>query len=300
MRNIYLFFGILVSVFFLGQNKDFEKKYKKFIDSFNSVFSQDKNEALKIINQMKSTDEYKKNDTLKILVKKFEIATQITHGNDQKIVNKLCNECIDFSVKNKLYSYASQCAHNKAVSYHYRDKIDSANIIDRQALEFAKLAKNETPYYIALVAIANRLSYLGKLKESNQLLVDNYNLIKDKETKAVALLYIARNYKDLGDKRSLDNYYLNSISSLKQIKKPKLLTDVIYEYCNYLIDRKDFNKSLIYSDSIIHFLNNEDNKAISKYIKSSSFYGLKDYDKALKYINEALIINKKIMMLILY
>lgn len=280
MKKIYVLF--LFSITFLnGQN--IKSELNKF-DSLNGAQSKD---AKKVLVQLQNSKIYK-HDSIKALVFNSYIRYHLSTESDITKVNKYCDSCVQFALKSKKLSIVSSCYHNQAVAYHYKNEIDTAIIIERKALDYAKQAKDDKNYYVALIAIARRYYYQAKYKESNDLIIENIDKIEDKETKAVAFLILASNYRSLGSKIKLDKYYLDAISNFRKISNQRLLGSAILEYCNYLIDNNKYNEVDKYSDSLLFYSKTHYAKTTAMYLKSRAFFGLKSYDKSLDYINQAI------------
>lgn len=286
---------LLLSALSFGQNKlsKIEKKYEFFVTKFDSLNNLKDRKAVFMLKELYKSKDFKSNDTVKYIYYNLEGVYNILNGNNENKVNNSFDKCIKLAIENENWKYATKACHNKAVSYHFRDKIDLAIKCDEKAMEFAKKDNNKKSFYISYVANARRLSYLGKYKESSDRIIKEIHNIKDVETRGVALLILTSNYNDLGDKRELDKYYLESINNLRNTAYKNLLNSSIQEYTNYLINREKFKKALIYADSIVYYSNNDDAIALSSCAKARALYGLKDFSNAIKAINEGIRLNTK-------
>lgn len=293
MKKITFLLILITSVFAFGQKKfSIDKKYAFFTKQFDSLNNLKDKKALYMLDELKNSSDFKNNDTLKIIYYNLLGAFYVHNQNIEK-TNLYCDECIKLAIKGKIYSQAAKCAHNKAVAYHFINKVDTAIVLEKKALNYAALGKDSLNYYISYVSIARKLTYKTKYSESNEMLIKALNKIKDKETKAVALLTLTGNYKELGDKRKLDKYYLQAIKDLKGARYKRLLNSALLEYSNYLLDNNEFLKTLKYADSVSFFSNTDYAKALSYYLKGRAYSGLKKYNDAKQNIDLAIGLDTK-------
>jgi tetratricopeptide (TPR) repeat protein len=143
-----------------------------------------------------------------------------------------------------------------------------------------------------LIANGRRLQYLGKYKESNELLFSIVNEVKDLETRSALHGNIATNYTEIGIREKAEFHYLKSLHYMKSSKSP-LLWKIYANIASFYNSIDQFETGLKYSDSV--WISSKTDDAMSFYHvnRAASFKGLERWEDALNSINMTLQLDQK-------
>ena len=286
--RIILLACVIITYNTFGQTK-ISDKYKNQFTQFDSLNNIKDTTAKSILVSISNNSDYNKNDTLKVLVYSAWERYYIMNEN-VNLVNSNCDECLKIALKNKMFAHASICLGSKGMACFRANEIDTAVKTFEKSLEYARLGKDTFNINKSLMALANCLARQSKYNESNKILLENIDKIKDKGTQAVAYATIADNYMALNSTAELDQYYIKAINNLRDGEEyTQLLWGTIHRYGSYLYNREKYDKVILYADSIAYFGKNDiEAIATSKTLKASAYFGLKDYKNALININETI------------
>ncbi len=262
-------------------------KYKMEFEKFDSLNNLASEKSLEILNDLRKTKDFQKNDSLKGMV--FH-----SYGNyyvlRKKVDSAVSNydKAQQFYINLKWFKKATTSAHNKAVAYQQNNQIDTSIVLEEKAMELAKRANDDEQLYISIIANARKYQYKGDFEKSNQLLFSIIDKIKNIESKGTLHGTIATNFDQLGILDKAEYHYLLSIFYIKKTKNINILWKSYANFSDFYNANGNYEKSLKYADSII--LTSKIDEALSYYYlnQSTAYKGLKNWDKALYFINKTI------------
>jgi len=288
---ILLFF----TMFAFGQGKGIKFKYKAHFEQFDSLNNAKNKDAKNILKYLQNTNDYKTNDSLKTMISICWAIYYIVNEDNINNVNKYCDECINIALKSKMYGIASKCAHNKAVAYDFKDRLDTAIILENKAALYARKGNDLANYFKAKLAISRRMANLGEYQKSSELLKKIIDSIDDPETKGVGYLVLASNsYETQTNLKNTDLYFKKALKLIKCAKYDRLIWEGIRNYSKFLNSQKRYKEALLYSDSITIVSKSIEANAANLMIKSNAYFGLNNSSKAIELINQKIILDNKI------
>ena len=214
------------------------EKYKNQLTQFDSLNNIKDTTAKRILQSITNGADFHKNDTLKVLIYGSWERYYVMNG-DVNLVNSNCDKCLEIALRNKMYAYASNCLGSNGMSYFRANQIDSAVKSFKKGLEYARLGKDTFNINKSLMALANCYSRQSRYNESNKILLENVDKIKNKGTQAVAYATIADNYMALNSTAELDHYYIKAINNLKEDAYTQLLWGTMHRFGTYLYKREN-------------------------------------------------------------
>ena len=290
---------ILAFVIFVLPFQLWCQNYKIYNDAYNdlkafdSLYQENPDEAIRVLNKIEKAPIAKTNDTLQSMLfflwGKYYIGT-----NQYNNAIKSLENGVKFGEKHKLFKIAFECAH--AISYSYLDtrKLDSALLSENKAMEFAKRDNNENNINRSLTTIVTIYTEQGRFLESNKLCFDYLDTFDDPLIKSILLATVANNFDKLNNPANSEFYFKEAISYYKKSNHK----DNLYKYYGNITDHfnvtGNYKLALIYADSIILSSNTSEAQSLYYLYKADAFRGLKQWDKSLASINKCIEIDKSL------
>lgn len=290
MRKILFFALTLLSHFVSSQ---ILKKYEKEHQKLSEIITSDTIKAKIILSKIESSKDYN-NDTLKTYNYWF-FGNLYNKKNNAKSLNYY-RKCIDLGIKTKVFDKVASCFHNQAEIFSIKNKIDTAISLDKKAIQYARMSKNLKEENIAHISIARKLRFKGDFEQSNKILFNRIKFLKESEseTKGVAFATIAANYDQLAIPKLSEQYYKKANHYLKKSNDKRLASNNMANLVDFYNTNEEYNKALKYADSIIYYSDSDNSKVFFNLHKAKAYKGLKNWSLALKYINNALDLDKKL------
>ena len=288
MKKLLLLLFCYIPNFIFAQT-NFEKQFSEF----DKVISKDAPKAMSILNTIEKKKEFI-NDTLKILFY-HKKGKYYYYNQNLDSAKWYFEKSLKLSLNIKLYKDLGSVYHGLAEIFSTENDIDKALIYDSTALFYAQTANNVKLGNIIIVSIARKLRYKGEFERSNKILFESLKKIPttDPETYGVALATVAINYDDLGLSELTEEYYLRANEYLKKAGNFRLVSLNISNLAGLFNTNENYEKALIYADSILLFSDFRDSKIFYHLRKAEAYKGLKRWEQAIKNINSVLELDKE-------
>lgn len=268
--------------------------FRSELAKFDSTVSGKPADGRQILENLHLRIDFKANDTLlPSFFRRWGTYYQFSNHLDSSIY--FYEKGYNSAIALKLYSEAAASYHNKAEAMSMQNRIDSAIEYESLAIKYANLEKNISLKISAQISLAQKLRFVGKYRQSNQILFQMVNTIPehDIEIKGIVLSTIAMNYDDLEILEPAEKYYLQAIDCFKLAKNGRLTSNTIANLVDLYNGKGQYQTALTYSDSIIFFSHSNSSQIFYHIRKANTFKYLQKFDSALIHIQNALIIDKK-------
>ena len=258
----------------------------------DSLIKANSPQAILTLNQWRNSINFNRIDSFKFNTYHNFSAYYLVNRNGEE-ANRYADSAIEVALKSNLNIKKPLAYFNKAASYIYLNKHDSAILLHKYVIKLCDQNGNQETKAKSINSISFNLRHLGKYKESSNWLLSQLKYIKDDESRGVANLHLAMNMVETSVYQNIDFYFKNAIYHLNKSSNKKMLSTAYYEFANYLRTEKRLKEVLQYADSITMFYNADYSKSNSYAVKSNTFYEMKNYSKALTYLDSSFALDTK-------